>query len=59
MQDVSYFNQNYHIFRKESSPNRLLASFSVYKTINGTNVWKYDERPPYPILNSNQLSGKL
>lgn len=52
MASESYFNQNYHIFQKESNPNRLFASFSIFKTIKGVNIFNYDERPPYPILNS-------
>jgi len=47
-----YYNPDYHVFRKENNPNRLFASFSVYKQIKSINWWAYDDRPPYPILNS-------
>jgi len=52
MSDDLYFNPNFHVFRKEKNPNRLFASFSIYRSIKGINFWKYDDRPPYPILNS-------
>ncbi len=51
MAEGNFFNRDYHVFRKEFNPNRLFASFSIYKSIKGVNVFHYEDRPPYPILN--------
>ena len=44
-------NPEFHVVAQDRDPTRLLASFSVFKTFNGSNIIKYEQRPPYPILN--------
>ena len=48
----TFINPDFHIVRKDRDPSRLFASFSVFKTFNGSNMIRYEERPPYPIINS-------
>lgn len=59
MAESAYYNSNYHVFRKENNPNRLLASFSLYKLLNGANIFPYDHRPPYPILNQKPTTADI
>lgn len=51
--ESALFNQDYHVFRKENNLNRLFSSFSIFKVIRGNNIYKYEQRPPYPVLIGN------
>jgi hypothetical protein len=44
-------SDNYYIIRQDKRPDRLFASFNIFKSLRATNIYKFDERPPYPILN--------
>ena len=47
----SLVNPDFHVVRPDRDPSRLFASFSVFKVFNGSNMIRYEERPPYPIIN--------
>jgi hypothetical protein len=40
------------VIAKDRDPSSLFASFSVFKSFNGSNTVRYEERPPYPIINA-------
>src|SRR5436305_2065581 len=44
-------SDKYYIVRPDKRPDRLFASFNIFKSLRATNIYKFDERPPYPILN--------
>jgi hypothetical protein len=51
------FNEKYHILRTDINPHSLFASFNVFKKITTNGIYKFDQRPPYPILMSNPTYG--
>ncbi len=52
MIDQSIVNPEFHVIAKDRDPSRLFASFSIFKSFNGSNNVNYEERPPYPIINA-------
>ena len=45
-------NPDFHVVNPDRDPSRLFASFNIFKAFNNSNGIGYEERPPYPILNS-------
>ena len=52
MIDQSLINPEFHLIAKDRDPSSLFASLSVFKCFNGANMFRYEERPPYPIINA-------
>lgn len=53
MSSISNFNEKYHIINPESNTNSLFSSFNLFKSLRGNQLYRDDERPPYPILISD------
>lgn len=53
MSSILNFNEKYHVINPESNSNRLFSSFNYFKSLRGNQVFRSDERPPYPVLISD------
>ncbi len=59
MIDQSIVNPEFHVIANDRDPSSLFASFSVFKTFNLSNTVKYEDRPPYPIINAKPTVREL
>lgn len=53
MSTIPNFNEKYHVINPESNSNKLFSSFNYLKSLRGMQIYRSDERPPYPVLISN------
>lgn len=53
MSSILNFNEKYHVINPESNSNKLFSSFNYLKSLRGIQIYRNDERPPYPVLISN------
>lgn len=53
MSSILNFNEKYHVINPQSNSNKLFSSFNYLKSLRGNQIYRSDERPPYPVLISN------
>ena len=53
MTTILNYNEKYHLDNPESQPNSLFASFNYFKIVKGMQIYRNEERPPYPVLISD------
>ena len=53
MSEIMNFNEKYHVINPQSNINSLFSSFNFFKSIRGNQIYRFDERPPYPVIISD------
>jgi hypothetical protein len=53
MSSILNYKEKYHVINPESNSNKLFSSFNYFKSIRGNQIYRSDERPPYPVLISD------
>jgi hypothetical protein len=59
MSTILNFNDKYHLDNPTSQPNSLFSSFNYFKIVRGMQLYRYEERPPYPVLISDPTVGQV
>ena len=59
MSIILNFNDKYHLDNPSTHPNSIFSSFNYFKIVRGMQLYRVEERPPYPVLISDPNIGQV